>query len=413
MSAEYTNISTAGRKRSRRDYDGRQTPNRDDDILYGIGDPVSPQPFVNTKYIIKGGLDTPGLAAAQLHESATSEYSDIGYRRELSGTKSGLLGEDPGGYESFLPLDLDNNTMEESVHQSRQLSSPGEGWSKVALEVVGGVVGKVWEFCKNGAFRGFHAGGGKGFTVNNPKSAHYTIEETDANFWSGGDEKITTAWGDERDSTPLPGQFPVEDFIPDYMDNLTPAATPERPGKRRQISSSDELTRSWVVVPSGNTPVKPAPQPRALPRFSLPTTASSSRRSIAPRPASRASNPVPRRPLLQRVSHAGSPSLNHLSGASFASPRSPGGKIPRATRTGSPASPTKTTESPAAKEAMRWAQKKKQEEREADVTIRRLDAQMKAMIREAKEALGTKVEVDVVDDKPAMGARGSIKKWGV
>jgi hypothetical protein len=55
--------------------------------------------------------------------------------------------------------------------------------------------------------------------------------------------------------------------------------------------------------------------------------------------------------------------------------------------------------SPAAREAAKWAALKKKEEREADVTIRRLDAQLKAMIREGKEALGTKVEVEMDGDE--------------
>jgi hypothetical protein len=50
-------------------------------------------------------------------------------------------------------------------------------------------------------------------------------------------------------------------------------------------------------------------------------------------------------------------------------------------------------ESPVAKEARRWKAQKRKEEREADESIRRLDAQLKAMIREGKEALGTKIEV--------------------
>ncbi|KUJ06509.1 uncharacterized protein LY89DRAFT_542607, partial [Mollisia scopiformis] len=95
-------------------------------------------------------------------------------------------------------------------------------------------------------------------------------------------------------------------------------------------------------------------------------------------------------------------------GASYASPRSPqnsGSKIPR--RTGSPLGHTRNgggsmganTESPAAKEAKRWAALKRKEEREADESIRRLDAQLKAMIREGKEALGTKIEVELDEEE--------------
>jgi hypothetical protein len=63
-------------------------------------------------------------------------------------------------------------------------------------------------------------------------------------------------------------------------------------------------------------------------------------------------------------------------------------------------------DSPAAKEAARWAALKKKEEREADQSIRRLDAQLKAMIREGKEALGTKIEVQIDTDDDDLGGRG-------
>ena len=60
------------------------------------------------------------------------------------------------------------------------------------------------------------------------------------------------------------------------------------------------------------------------------------------------------------------------------------------------------------KEAARWAALKKKEEREQDESLRRLDRQLKDLIREGKEALGTKVEVEVEDD----GVRTpSSRKW--
>jgi hypothetical protein len=71
------------------------------------------------------------------------------------------------------------------------------------------------------------------------------------------------------------------------------------------------------------------------------------------------------------------------------------------------------TESPAAKEAQKWAALKRKEEREADESIRRLDAQLKAMIKEGKEALGTKIEVDFEDAGP-VGARSMrSSRWNI
>jgi hypothetical protein len=68
-------------------------------------------------------------------------------------------------------------------------------------------------------------------------------------------------------------------------------------------------------------------------------------------------------------------------------------------------------ESPAAREAARWAALKKKEEREADQSISRLDAQLKAMIREGKEALGTRIEVEIDANDDEFGVRG--KKWAI
>lgn len=411
MSTDYQYVSNAGKKRSRFEYDYRaQTPTRDEELM----DPASPIPFVNTKYKIKGGLDTPTLAAQQLNESV-SEYSDVGYRRKLSGAKS-ILGEDSGGYQSFLPLDQDRESNGRSRRSSGRLfTNNNVGWSTTALGVVGGVVGKVWEFCKTSAFRGFHAGGGNGYTVKNaPEESYYSLEISEKT-WA---EQITTTWGEDRESTPLPGRFPEEDFIPNYMSNPTPEATPPRAGKRRQIATNtDELARNWVVVPPPDErPSTPSnPQIRGPSRYSMPTASSSSRRTSALRPTSRASTVGARGPTLQRLSHAGSPALQKNKGASFASPRSPGGRIPRAMN--SPITGVKIVDikpdSPAAKEAAKWTAIKRKEEREADITIRRLDAQLKAMIREGKEALGTRIEVQMEGDADLSPKPSGSRRYAV
>jgi hypothetical protein len=427
MPTDNHTVANAGRKRSRVDYDVR--PNDD----WAAGDaPGSPVPFVNTKYALAGGMDTPGVAASKAEDIAESEYfSDVGYRRELSDdTKlQGLLGEE-SRYQSFAPLEFEreSNCRSRSRASSRKFTGQGEQWSRTALQVVGGVVGgvvgKVWEFCKTSAFRGFHAGGGKGYTIDAKSDPiHPSIEED--TFWETERSGTTIFHNNsairneagmvDRDLAPLPGHFPEEDFIADYMDRATPEATPPRAGKRRQVANNgDELAKNWVVVPpTANVYTPSKPQPRGPARYSMPTASSASRRSVAGRSASRAGGAVgigPRRPMLQsRVSHAGSPDLQSKVGASFAIPRSPGGsKIPRA----SPMAGVKTTtnaDSPAAKEAQRWAALKRKEEREADESIRRLDAQLKAMIREGKEALGTKVEVEI--DNDGDGFAGKSKKW--
>ncbi|KAG0649476.1 hypothetical protein D0Z07_4290 [Hyphodiscus hymeniophilus] len=403
MSIDDLSPANAGRKRSRIDYDFRPANDEWDA-------PESPAPLVNTRYVLAGGLDTPGVAASKAEDVTESEYfSDVGYRRELSDdTKlQGLLGEE-SRFQSFAPLEYDRESGGSRANP-RQFMGQGEQWSRSALQVVGGVVGgvvgKVWEFCKTSAFKGFHAGGGNGYTIDaTADTIHPSIEQDP--FWEA--EKSVTYGMMDRESTPLPGRFPEEDFIHDYMDRATPDATPPRAGKRRQVAGNgDELAKNWIVVPpTANTSTPSKAQPRGPARYSMPTASSVGRKSVAGRPASRASGAIgPRRPMLQsRVSHAGSPALQSNAGASFASPRSPGSsKIPRA----NPMTGMKmmNPDSPAAKEAQRWAALKRKEEREADESIRRLDAQLKAMIKEGKEALGTKVEVEIED------SHGNSKKW--
>lgn len=376
--------------------------------------PGSPPPLAHTKYVLAGGMDTPTMKAAQLALVGNSDYSDVGYRRSL-----GEEERRPQGSQQYSDMDDSVYLQADSLGRDangrgRGWNSPSSGgWSRTAAQVVGGVVGKVWEFCRNGgaAFRGFHAGGGKGYTINQAGPI-LTYEPDENNFWQS--EKQST-WGPpDRDSTPLPGRFPDEEPVAEY-------SKPEMdipPAKRRQVSrnnTQDELAKNWVVVRPNAPKVTPSkPPPRGPPSYTLPTASSATRRSIAPpaRPASRAGFTAARRPVVTRVSHAGSPALAPNRGASFASPRSsPNSKIPRpSSMRESPTKACKGLDSPAAKEAQRWAALKKKEDRDADESIRRLDRQLKAMIREGKEALGTKIEVEMEDD---VDLSDGVGKWPV
>lgn len=424
------------RKRNLEEYNsGTVTPRNDGPSEYaGMEDtvegwiPGSPQPFVNTKYQLAGGMDTPSLSAAQAVEA--NEYGDLGYRKSLGDRERPTM-------ISAEAIYFPGETAWHESNGRRRLSqgysgSPrGEGWSKAALQVANVVVGKVWEFCKTSSavFKGFQAGGGTRYRIN-PTEADALFEVVEHNVL---EEK-----NGDRASTLLPGKYPAEEleYIPDYMDRATPERTPPRPTKRRQISANyksvqkkDELTKNWVVVPPAAPTTPTRPQLKAPSRYSMPTASSASRRATANtsvhRPASRAGfgGSAPRRPLTSqasRVSHAGSPALNTARGASYASPRSPqhsASKIPR--RTGSPLGHVRNgggslgaVDSPASKEAKRWAALKRKEEKAADESIRRLDAQLKAMIREGKEALGTKIEVEINDDDLG-GGLGKSKKWAI
>jgi hypothetical protein len=422
-----------GRKRSRLDYtvDSYATPATPmEDWSNGMDtidsmarsenmDPGSPIPFVNTRYQLAGGLDTPSAAAAAAHEAGASEYAEVGYRKTLGDTRKTY----EGGHSPYFPTTPTAQFTDGNGRPRIQGYEPRNvGWSKVAIEVVGGVVGKVWEFCKAGAFRGFTAGGGKAY---NDQSQPHTPLENDSRLHDTTEKDPMFVDGTDRDFTPIPGQFTDDDFISDYLDRRTLESTPPRPSKRLQLNNEEgELARNWIMVPNTPGAVSKAPTPHSRPtqpaRYSMPTASSSGRR-LAGTPSTRpvASRANIRRSLLPHthtrastVSHAGSPSLHATRPASYASPRSPGGsQIPVPSKS-VPLSPQKKNfsnlsnqniqyakASPASIEAQKWAAKRKKEEMEQDESIRRLNAQLKDMIRQGKEALGTRVEVEDLRDE--------------
>ncbi|PQE23244.1 MFS transporter protein [Rutstroemia sp. NJR-2017a BVV2] len=474
-----TDMITAitGRKRNR--VEPAQYPKDENEDDRELMTPGSPMPFVNTKYRLAGGLDTPQQELQNRDLRRDSDYGDIGYRKQLDEVKEDFEMDGNGADQ----LSRDENG------RPRIRAKASEGWIKPVVDVVGGVVGKVWEFCTKGAFRGFQAGGGKAYTFgssqpieNNPSQFNFATNGTTWDY-----EKSP-----ERDGTPVPGGFPdvIEDYLdPDYKPR---EASPPRPAKRRQLSfvatpGQDEMSRNWVVIPT------PQPEPQAQPsypmlppvpagafaaapsqnakprlqqrssiaRYTMPTSSSANRRQYGnsnsntspsiPRPLSRAGSyshiPPPRRPTLQstpRVSQqnapytptpaaASNPYINN--NPSFSTPRqspshptkhspspSVSSRIPRWTPNSPKLAAANMNESPAAKEARLWQAKKLQEEREADEAIRRLDNQLKAMIREGQEALGKKVDVEGaggmdVDLDGGLGDAdvfgGSTGRWGV
>lgn len=438
--------ATTGKKRSRQDYnpESNVTPQSlmgdwsmgidtgDSMARSDLMDPGSPLPFVNTRYQIAGGLDTPGVVQAVLGEE--SEYSDVGYRKRLTGATQ----DQQPSYFPKTPVAqlIDANGRPRIPNTTPQLDAFGK-----ALGVVGEVVSKVWDFCTAGAFRGFYAGGGNGYTINSDPGATPFLEipSTEDSFWQ--DKSRQGLLFRDRESTPVPGTFPDDDFtseIPSSSFNNR-ESTPPRAAKRRITGmdiKNDDIARNWVMVSgtrTSTTPAKtrtPVTTPRPAARYSMPTAASASRRPLgaAARPASRASAGTGlRRPAIANtrqptVSHAGSPGLNSGHPASFASPRSPGGsklsntaRVSTPTRSGSlVGTGAGAAPSPASIEAQQWAEKLRKEEAEADESMRRFNAQLKAMIREGKEALGTKVDVDVQDVDDDMGTvEGfeAVGKW--
>lgn len=310
--------------------------------------PPSPMPFVNTQYALRGGLDTPTTQQAQYFDQNTeSEFSDVNYRRTLATGRRTASGRHIGGgeqeglereYHSFARLP--SSASLESNGRPRVASpevEPSPGWGRLAAGVVGGVVGtvvgKMWQFCKAGAFVGFNAGGGEGYQID----AKHTKEAEIADDYS-------TTQCEFPD--PPPAYTPLSEYHEPVEESLCMVDYPtpdcqtasQRPAKRRQIShettqnnNDAAIERSWVVVPIPSAPSSPAPtqpsnysrNPRIsqLPsRMSLNNTSPARRSQAAsafPQPASASRAPArlgaaQRRPLLHTrqsnsVSSTGSP----------------------------------------------------------------------------------------------------------
>lgn len=334
---------------------------------------MSPVPFVSTKYELAGGLDTPAAARSSAMERGDDSEADL----HLRGGR-GFRGFDLAA-ESYFPCTAPA-LARESNGRPRTQNPPRlrDGLGKAVYSFVG-VAGKVLEFCKATAFKGFYAGGGQGYEIKPPTQS----EEESQSIWleEENDKELRTF---ERETSAVPGGFPEEDFIPEYMsqDHSTP---PRAAKKVRREHGTAEVGASWVLV--GSNPTSREASPSRLSHRKVPSAYSSS--PLQPRPK------LSRRPILpasrpSQTSFAGSPAMRPDRPASYASSRSP------------LTSPTKQRDSPVSAEVQRHAARMRKRELQEDANLKRFNQQLKAMIKEGKEALGTKFEVEEEGDEQPM-----------
>lgn len=351
-----------GRKRSRHDSFAEQitTHSSPSHTWSMASDPassglLSPQPLVNTRYELAGGLESP-MSAAQSGMDPDNEDRVANPDSGMRGGR-GFRDVDPT-LDSYFPHSS-SALAREGNGRPRVIAAPGirDGLGRAVYSVVG-VAGKVLQFCKATAFRGFYAGGGQGYEIKPP-----CVEDS---IWldSDGAKSLVQTTNDV-----LPGRFPEEDYIPDYM-SYDHTTSPRATKKVQRDKGVGDLSASWVVVGSRET------SPSRLSRRKVPSTSTSSRKP-APRLGKRPILPASRPSL---TSNAGSPGMHYDRPASFASARSPMSSPKR--------------ESPVSIEMQRHAARMRRRELEEDANLKRLNSQLKAMIKEGKEALGTRFDVE-------------------
>ena len=378
-------IPNTSRKRSRHQYSlsDSATPcstNRRWEGTPGYSTPnlASPLPFVNTKYRLAGGLDTPTAALAAsletIEDDGRSQYMTL--RGGGRNNSRGISNED---YFPCVPSTLRKEANGRPRIYNRH--STDDGWGKTFYSIFR-AAGKVWNFCKTNGFKGFYAGQGPGYALQS--SAKSVGEEP--LIWHDLDDKDLTI--DGRKSTfSVPGRFPEEDFIEDYM--LQNHSTPRRAAKKIQRSKGEgEVCENWVMVDRSPLNSRDG-SPVRLSERKLPRSNASGRRPVSR--AERIPMTSAHRPSL--MSHAGSPGMRSNRPASFASSRSP------------LASPKR--ESPVNVGVQRHAARIRRRELEEDANLKRFNQQLKAMIREGKQALRTTVEVE--DENDAVFDEGYIE----
>ncbi|ORY64792.1 uncharacterized protein BCR38DRAFT_457122 [Pseudomassariella vexata] len=390
------------------------------------------------RYTLAGQIETPsGALQKQMGGMEDSTYSDVDYRRALGSKRP--------------HADLDSPLSRHTMADSRRDVPQVDGWSRIALNTIGGVMGKVWQFCTAGAFRGFYAGPGVGYAIGTESSQN-------GQTWCN-EHDVPTLPVDS--CSPVPGGFPESDYAPFYYERETPESTPPPAAKRRQIfdgNTNDELRKNWVIVNDSPDKSRSSFASRTMRQIAQPQTRPVLNRLIS-KPVSRLSAPGFARQSSSRISHAGAPALSNREPASFANPRSPFAVQPPATpsrlpvpsRPHTPAlfSPTRLSQQPSRipspnvrpnssqtrghrrtqstasnasaasaatgrlrrcegsvhdlveersprldPEAKKLAARRMHEEREADARINDFNARLKEMIRQGKEALGSSIEIE-------------------
>jgi hypothetical protein len=201
---------------------------------------------------------------------ADSAHSDVDYRRT-------------GGSSRPASRDADGDFYTGKPGQAPQPAPGQPGW--FTLNTLGGVIGKVLDFCTAGAFRGFYAGGGRAYNIASDGTVHPVRAEQDddeqAEFYDARQEpdvdvlpdapaviqhtaaatnvnnnNNTTTDDDHNEiMSPIHQDWPPPGFFPGGSRHVPVVSVPVvevepiPAPKRRQVAEASEELRNWVMVP--------------------------------------------------------------------------------------------------------------------------------------------------------------------
>lgn len=336
---------------------------------------ASPAPLANSRYRLAGGVDRPGGVTRLSDGNGRGRPTDLATESIRAGTKRGFDEDDYDdyGFHSFTPTSnayrrdgaLNGGHMSPS-DQSR------EGWTRMVLDVVGTVAGRVWEFCRAGAFRGFYAGGGGGYAMN----AAADEDRHDGRVPIRHERNDGDTLHSELARTAPAVASPVAE--PDLAGSYVALdQSPRRASKRLQREKGESVSSDrWIVV---STTTSPSSLDRRTTRASEAGMQGRAnvRKSRVPLERVAASRPG-RRPGLAVTT----PTRPARPPASYASPRASPSPLPLTDA---------ALDSP---ETRRLMAQHRRRERATDASIQHFNARLKAMIQQGKEALGTTYSIE-------------------
>ncbi len=332
---------------------------------------ASPAPLANTRYRLAGGMERPSGVTNLSNRDGLDSSAVVTDEKVRTGTKRGYDEDDYDdyGFHSFTPTS--RNYQRSGAFESQNFPSPDqsrEGWTRLMLDVFGTVAGRVWEFCRASAFRGFSAGGGRAYQMDGVND--------DSHHGSGPaerekDDTYTRQSGFVQSSTALASSLPEEDLTGSYvnLDN-----SPTRASKRVQREKGESESRDrWIMVSSTTSPSTVDRRTRASEAGVSEKANVRKGRAALERVA--ASRPG-RRPAVASTT----PTRPSRPPASFASPR---------------ASPSLSTDvAMVSPETRRLMAQHRRRERATDASIQQFNARLKAMIQQGQEALGTSYTIE-------------------
>lgn len=327
---------------------------------------ASPTPLANTRYRLADGVDRPARATNPAQRAtALAQATVAGSERVAVGTKRVIDEDDYDdyGFRAFGPSSRHHRTSHNGYDYSSESSK--DGWGRIVFEIVGNVAGRVWDFCRAGGFRGFHAGGGPGYLIEGPDK----IGEEDGLPPNGRGR--TPDFHPDTTSAGSTGRSGGDGFAGSYV-NLenSPRRAVKRIQREKGRSGSKE---NWVIVSAQQTASSPDSR-----------RSRASEAGLVERPSTRTGRPSLQRPATSRAGPRSTPTRPARASASFASPR---------------ASPSSHKEAALmSPETRRLMVQRRRLERANEASMQDFNRRLKAMIQEGKAALGTTYAVEDAPD---------------